>query len=110
MCSGRSCAKGQDTTISTWDTGDYGDSEIPKEYRDFDFEIALFEIGMCICSLVVLMGGRFVRFQQSLYMDLLVSREDYGGRVQRYKRFRKQLKHTSFIYLKTRTTSRMVHH
>jgi hypothetical protein len=110
VCSGRSCAKGQDTTISTWDTGDYGDSEIPKEYGDFDFEITLFKIGMCIFSHVVLMEGRFVRFQQSLYMDLLVSREDYDGRVRRYRQFRKLLKHTSFIYLKTRTTSCMVHH
>jgi hypothetical protein len=82
--------------------------EIRKYQKSTETLILKLPFSRLVCVLfllVVLMEGRFVRFQQSLYMDLLVSREDYGGRVRRYKQFRRLLKHISFIYLKTRTTS-----
>lgn len=39
-----------------------------------------------------------------MYMGFMVNRGDYGGSRRRYKRYKKQLKLTWFIYLKTRTT------
>src|SRR5277367_2760313 len=82
-----------------------------QETRDEEhtnLEKGNFKIGMFLipCFLLRVVGtneGRFVRFQQSLCMDLLDSREDYDGRVRRYKQFRKLPKHTSSIYSKTRT-------
>ena len=62
-----------------------------------------FQDWYCISKESAGVNGRYVRFQQSLYMDLWGSQEDYGGSLRLYKLYKKQQKHTLFIYSKTRT-------